>query len=160
MKPLKHFVFFIFLPVLICLSIGIIAGWVTSESVVTWYPALKQPSFTPPSYVFGPIWTVLYILMGIAWGMIWKSKHPLKNRAQILFIVQLIFNALWSFIFFSFHLLILALVDLSLIIISLSCAMFVFWKIRRVSAYLLIPYWVWSVYACAINIGIVSLNSF
>ena len=158
MKFIRHYFIFVALPILICLSVGAVGGWATATSVTTWYPNLSQPAFTPPAYVFGPVWTTLYILMGISWGMTWQVKHPLKKRAQYLFVSQLILNGAWSFIFFSFHLLLWALVDLVLILVLLSWTMATFWKIRPLSAYLLVPYWLWGIFAFAISVGVVYLN--
>ncbi|MDZ7338566.1 MAG: tryptophan-rich sensory protein, partial [candidate division KSB1 bacterium] len=83
----------------VCLLAGIVGGVFTRSAVQNWYPTLAKPVFTPPSWLFGPVWTVLYVLMGIAIAMIWH-KSPGSNAATALFLVQLVFNVLWSLFFF------------------------------------------------------------
>ena len=144
--------------ILVCLVVGMIAAWVTMPQITHWYPMLKQPAFTPPAYVFGPMWTFLYILMGIAAGLIFKSYSPFRARALIWFAIQLCFNGLWSFVFFTWHQLAWALVDLGLLWISLIITLYYFYKTKPLCAYLLIPYLIWSSFAFVINMSVVYLN--
>jgi tryptophan-rich sensory protein len=146
------------LGVLICLGVGVIAGMATESQVATWYPTLHQPSFTPPAYVFAPVWTFLYVLMGIAVGLVYPVEHRLKKIALICFFVQLFFNGLWSFIFFSWHQVSLALTDLGLIWLLLLVTIALFYRVRPMAAYLLIPYFLWSSFAFLINAMLVVLN--
>ncbi len=144
--------------IIICLAVGMLASWATMPEVIHWYPVLKQPSFTPPPYVFGPIWTCLYILMGTAAGLVFQSTSVFRTRALIWFGIQLCFNALWSFIFFSWHQLAWALVDLGLIWMSLVIAIYYFYKTKPLCAYLLLPYLAWGSFAFVINASVVYLN--
>jgi benzodiazapine receptor len=145
--------------ILICLTVGMIASWATMPQVIHWYPLLKQPSFTPPPYVFGPIWTFLYIVMGIAVGLIFQThQSPFRKRALSWFAIQLCLNGLWSFIFFSWHQLAWALVDLGLLWICLIVTIYYFYKTKPLCAALLLPYLLWSSFAFAINANVVYLN--
>ena len=145
--------------ILICLAVGMIAGWVTMPQVIHWYPALKQPSFTPPAAVFGPMWTFLYILMGISVGIIFQNHLSVfRTKALTWFAIQLCLNGLWSFIFFSWHQLAWALVDLGLLWVSLIVTMYYFYKTKPFCAYLLIPYLLWGSFAFVINASVVYLN--
>ena len=145
---------------ILCLGVGVLAGLATAKGAATWYPMLIQPSFTPPSYVFGPVWTVLYILMGVALGLIYQTPHPDRNKALLWFGIQLIFNALWSFIFFSWHQIVWAAFDLSLIWLTLIVTMFYFYRIYSLAMYLLIPYLLWSSFAWILNIKLIFLNPY
>lgn len=145
--------------ILICLAVGMIASWATMPQVIHWYPLLKQPSFTPPAYVFGPMWTFLYILMGTAAGLIFQNhQHAFRNRALSWFSIQLCLNGLWSFIFFSWHQLAWALVDLGLLWICLIVTIYYFYKTKPLCALLLIPYLIWGSFAFIINASVVYLN--
>ena len=97
-----------------CLLIGYFSGMVTRDSITTWYPTLVKPSFNPPNWVFAPVWTILYIMMGVAGGMVWNrlEKDPENvKKAFTFFIIQLALNAAWSVIFFYLHNPFLALLD-------------------------------------------------
>ncbi|MDZ7295188.1 MAG: tryptophan-rich sensory protein [candidate division KSB1 bacterium] len=141
----------------VCLLAGIVGGVFTRSAVQNWYPTLAKPVFTPPSWLFGPVWTVLYVLMGIAIAMIWH-KSPGSNAATVLFLVQLVFNVLWSLFFFGLRSPAVALVDILLLWGTLLATLLAFWRILPVSGILLMPYLLWVSYAAVLNASIVYLN--
>lgn len=153
-KILKLFIC-LFLPI----TVGGLSGYITVEGVREWYSTLIKPSFNPPNRLFGPVWTVLYILMGISLFRISdliKSKE--RNQALIVFGIQLVLNFLWSILFFKFHLVGLALVDIILLWISIFIMILQFRKLDAVSSFLQIPYLLWVSFASILNISILYLN--
>ena len=146
--------------IIICLSIGFLGSIFTSSSVNSWYPTIKKPSFNPPSWIFGPVWTVLYILMGISVYLFWlNSKNPdYLVRGLILFVVHLILNFAWSFLFFGLQNPLLALIEIVVLWLSIIFVIFYFYKVSKTSSYLLIPYLLWVTFASILNLFIVILN--
>ena len=121
-------------------------GAVASVDAPSFYAQLSKPSWAPPAWVFGPVWTVLYGLMGIAAWLVWRSPGP-KRAALTLFGAQLVANALWSWLFFAWHRGALAAVEI-LVLLALIVAMIVaFWRISRVAALLMVPYLLWVAFA-------------
>lgn len=150
-----------FLCILVCLSVGAIAGYATSTQVTGWYLTLNKPSFNPPSAVFGPVWTFLYILMGTAWAMILTADHADSKARQLanrLFMLQLFFNFIWSFLFFNFKHIGLAWLDLWLLWVTLSITVVSFWRISRIAGLMLVIYWCWVSFANLLNGSIWFLN--
>jgi benzodiazapine receptor len=144
---------------LLPLSLGAIAGMFTSQSVPEWYATLNRPSFNPPNWIFGPVWTSLYILMGISFFLIWKQEaSKVRNRAILIFLLQLLLNFAWSFIFFFFNLIGLALVEIILLWISIVMMLVVFYKIKPVASYINIPYLLWVTFATVLNASYYILN--
>ena len=144
---------------LLPLSVGGIAGMFTSEAIPGWYASLIQPSFNPPNWVFGPVWTTLYIIMGISLFLIWKlpaSKQ--RNQAILVFMVQLFLNFCWSFFFFYFKMIGVALVDILLLWITIIFMLVRFYKIKPLAAYINIPYLLWVTFATALNMAYFFLN--
>lgn len=144
---------------LLPLGIGGIAGLFTTEAIPGWYASLNQPSFNPPNWVFGPVWTTLYIIMGISLFLIWKfpaSKQ--RNQAILIFMVQLFLNLCWSFFFFYFKMIGVALVDIFALWITIIFMMIRFYKIKPLAAYINIPYLLWVTFATALNIVYFFLN--
>ena len=153
----------IFLKLIISISlpliVGGLAGYATSSNISNWYIYLNKPWFNPPNYLFGPVWTALYILMGASLFMIWKSPSgKFKTQALIIFSIQLLLNFSWSFIFFYFHQTGWALVEILLLWISIASMIYAFYKVSRPSAYLQIPYILWVSFATALNGAIWFLN--
>ena len=145
--------------ILLPLSLGAIAGMFTSQSVPEWYAALNRPSFNPPNWIFGPVWTTLYILMGISFFLIWKQEaSKVRNRAILIFLLQLLLNFAWSFIFFYFNMIGLALVEIILLWISIVMMLVVFYKIKPIASYINIPYLLWVTFATVLNAGYYFLN--
>ena len=141
------------------LSIGAFAGMFTSEAIPGWYASLNRPSFNPPNWIFGPVWTTLYLLMGVSLFIIWKQeKSKERNRAILTFFVQLVLNFAWSFIFFYFNFIGLALVEISLLWLCIILMLVQFYKIKPLAAYLNIPYLMWVSFASALNLSYYLLN--
>lgn len=146
--------------VMVCLLIGFLSGFATQSSVDTWYAGLNKPSFNPPNWVFAPVWTVLYILMGVAAGLVWSRgfHHIWVKTALYYFGFQLLFNAAWSIVFFGMQDPVWALVILITLIILIGLTIKWFRIVNRVSAYLMIPYLLWVIFAGVLNYKIVELN--
>jgi len=148
------------LSVLICLSAGFIGSIFTTPSIPSWYATLDKPPFNPPNWLFAPVWTTLFILMGIAVFLIWRKglkKKEVKN-ALLIFLFQLIFNTLWSFLFFKFHSPFWALVDIAVLWVLILLSLVKFWKINKAAGMLLIPYLLWVSFASILNYFIYKLN--
>lgn len=138
----------------ICASAGIVGSIATANSVTTWYPTLTKPSFNPPSWIFGPVWTTLYFLMGVSLYLVWgKKKTDLK-----WFWIQLILNALWSIAFFGLKNPLLAFVLIILLWASILLTIKSFQKVNKTAAVLLFPYLAWVSFASLLNLFIVVLN--
>ena len=141
------------------IGLGSIAGIITAKEISAWYAALNKPSFNPPGYLFGPVWSALYILMGVSMFLIWNTpKTKLRQKALTVFGVQLFFNFWWSILFFSFHTILLSLVDILLLWFLIIYMITLFKKIKPVAAYLQIPYLLWLTFATVLNICIWYLN--
>lgn len=138
--------------------IGGVGALVTISSVGSWYQTIEKPFFTPPSWVFGPAWTTLYLLMGIALFLIWKSDHPSKKTALWLFGIQLVLNGIWSPAFFGLESPILGLVVIVPLWILIVVCIKVFFPIHKTASYLMVPYLLWVSFATALNAGIWYLN--
>ena len=145
---------------------GIIGSIFTTPSIVSWYAGLVKPALNPPAWVFGPVWTTLYALMGIAAFLIWSSyakasEGQAKRQIKIalgVFGIQLFLNAIWSIIFFGLHSPGWALVDIVFLWLAIVWTMVVFYKISRPAAYLLVPYLLWVSFASYLNYSIWMLN--
>ena len=133
-----------------------VGSFVTSSFKEPWYSEILLPTFNPPSWVFGPVWTTLYILMSLAAWLAWKQTSD-KKILQIYFI-HLFFNSLWSIIFFGFHQIFIALIDLGIIIIFIIWLMKIYYQVNKISFLLMIPYLLWSSYALMLNVAIFYLN--
>ncbi|MFA5135836.1 MAG: TspO/MBR family protein [Patescibacteria group bacterium] len=144
--------------VVACMSIGALGGWFTASSVRTWYVTLEKPFFSPPNWVFAPVWTVLYIMMGVSFYIIWTSKKGNRKKAVAFFFIQLVLNFLWSLVFFGLRLPLLAFFDIVLLWIAIVASILQFHKISKPSAYLLLPYFLWVSFASLLNLSIVILN--
>jgi translocator protein len=122
------------------LGLGAIAGLFTAEAVPEWYATLNRPSFNPPNWLFGPVWTTLYLLMGISLFLIWKqSKSKARNLAIIAFLFQLALNFGWSFIFFYFNMIGFALIEIIFLWVGIVVMLVLFYKIKPLAAYINIP---------------------
>lgn len=130
----------------------------TYPNIPTWYASLEKPVFTPPNWVFGPVWTLLYLAMAVALYLVWTKPNQDKKRAITVFGVQLALNALWSIVFFGLHLPWLAVVVILMLLISIIIAMREFYRISRLASYLLIPYALWVSFATILTIATASLN--
>jgi translocator protein len=137
---------------------GAVGSIFTVGSIATWYSVLAKPSFTPPSWAFGPVWLSLYTLMGIAAGLVWASNSNLKKRALQLFFIQLALNTVWSIIFFGLHLTGIAFAEIVLLWIAIAATIWYFNKVSRKAAALLVPYIIWVTIAAALNYSVWMLN--
>jgi translocator protein len=141
------------------LAVGAIAGMYTSAAVPEWYANLNRPSFNPPGWVFGPVWTVLYILIGISLFLIWKEEPgQARNWAIGVFFVQLALNFAWSFIFFYSKMIGPALLEIIVLWITIVIMLLLFYRIRPLAAYINIPYLLWVSFATALNASYYLLN--
>lgn len=141
-------------------AVGGVAGLFTRPEINGWYQTLQKPSWQPPNWVFGPVWTTLYILMGIAFYLVWKSKAAAtpKRTAITLWIVQLVFNFFWSFIFFRQHQLDWALGEIIVLWFFILLTIFSFARISKLAAWLLVPYISWVSFASILTYTIYQLN--
>jgi len=145
--------------IILPLSVGAIAGMFTSQAVPIWYASLNRPSFSPPNWVFGPVWTSLYILLGISFFLIWKEKASKERDLAIkVFSIQMLLNFAWSFLFFYFNLIGAALIEIILLWTSIAAMIYLFYKIKPFAAYLNIPYLLWVSFATILNAGYYFLN--
>ncbi|MBB63651.1 MAG: hypothetical protein CMO81_01135 [Waddliaceae bacterium] len=146
-----------YLPILV---VQVISGIVTRQSIDPWYYSLEKASWNPPPWLFGPVWTLLYVMMTISLYRIYKHEHnfQLKKPLYALFFTQLFLNFLWSILFFGLQETLWALLDLSLLIIVLSITIRNFYTFDKFASYLLIPYLLWISYAFTLNIAIYYLN--
>lgn len=142
----------------LCLGAGIVGSVFTTQSIPTWYQTLNKPFFSPPNWLFGPVWTVLFIAMGISLYLVWTSKNRLKQSALSIFFVQLGLNVAWSIIFFGLKNPTLALVEIVALWIAIFLTIKSFNKVNKLAANLLIPYFVWTTFASFLNLFIVILN--
>jgi benzodiazapine receptor len=144
---------------LITLAIGSISGIATAAGIKSWYLTLNKPFFNPPNYLFGPVWTLLYLLMGISIYLILQTpKTDMRKKAIIIFCVQLGLNFLWSFLFFKFQRVGIAFIEILLIWASILTMILTFYKLNKTAALLQIPYLLWVSFASILNGAIWWLN--
>ncbi len=143
-----------------CELIGIISTPFTIAAIPTWYATLSKPVFSPPNWIFGPVWTVLYALMGISLYLVWmkSTKNKRVKQALALFAFQLLLNFLWSFLFFGLQNQLLGFIDIILLWIIIALTIRAFYSLSKPAAYLLFPYIIWVSFAFLLNLSIVFLN--
>lgn len=147
--------------IVMCQAAGAIGSVFTVTSLDSWYANLVKPSFNPPGWVFGPVWTLLYTLMGIAAWLVWKRgslSGPPVRGALTLFLLQLALNALWSVLFFGLKSPLLALVDIAALLAAIVATIAVFRPISPAAAWLMTPYLAWVAFAAILNAAIWRLN--
>ena len=145
----------------VCLMVGYSASLVTRPSIETWYVMLEKPVFNPPNWIFMPVWTLLYILMAVAAGLVWdkiKEQNEEVKKALGFFLIQLILNAIWSYLFFGLKNPMLALIEIILLWLMIYETYLKFIKINKTAGYLLIPYLAWVGFAAILNGSIWWLN--
>jgi len=144
-----------------CLVVGYFSGLATQSSVNTWFPTLVKPSFNPPPWVFMPVWTFLYVIMGVAAGLVWNridyDKEEVR-KALLFFAIQLALNGLWSILFFGLKNPLLALVEIVVLWLMIYETWFKFKSIDKIAGYLFVPYLLWVSFATLLNGGIWWLN--
>jgi len=146
---------------IVCLLVGYSASVVTRPSVESWYPTLIKPIFNPPNWIFMPMWTLLYILMAVAAGLVWdkiKEQNEAVKKALAFFLIQLTLNAIWSYLFFGLKNPMLALIEIALLWLMIYETYLKFIKINKIAGYLLIPYLAWVAFAGILNASIWWLN--
>lgn len=146
--------------VVICEAAGIVSALLSMTAMNPWFDTLNKPSWNPPSYLFGPVWTTLYVLMGTALWLIWKSDAPEreKKNAELVFALQLFLNFWWSIIFFRFHSLSLAFAEVMLLLITIFITMVRFAPISRTASWLMVPYISWVSFASILNYTLWMMN--
>jgi benzodiazapine receptor len=134
-------------------------GAVASSDAGSFYAELSRPAWAPPASVFGPVWTVLYVLMAVAAWLVWREAGAAgRAGALVLYVFQLILNALWSVLFFGQHLGLLAFIDILVLLGLIVATGIAFWRVRKLSAALLAPYLLWVSFASALNYAVWQLN--
>lgn len=159
--------------IFLCELAGIIGSLTTTPAIKNWYAGISKPSFNPPNWIFAPVWTTLFALMGIALYLVWSkgeeikflpsSEKGKKEMANIrlglkFFLAQLILNMLWSFLFFGLHNPFLAFIEIIILWCAILASIILFYKINKKAAYLLFPYILWVSYAVVLNFFIMRLN--
>ena len=158
MKQKKLWITFV-LFIALCFIIEIVGSIWTKETVSTWYPTLVKPSWTPPNWLFGPVWTCLYIMIAISGWLIYKTEDSRQRSiALALYGCQLALNFSWSFLFYSLGNPALGLIDIILLCFLIILTIINSWPVRRLASILLIPYLVWVMYATSLNAAIWLLN--
>jgi translocator protein len=146
--------------ILLCQVIGIAGALFTAKAVPTWYRTLKKPTFQPPPWLFGPVWTILYTLMGISLWRLWilPLGTPGRTLALVLFAIQLILNALWTPVFFGLHKPWMAFGVILALCIAIFACLFSFMPLDPWASYLLVPYLLWVGFASVLNYSVAKLN--
>lgn len=145
---------------ILCLGVGGLSGFATSDAIGGWYATLNKPSFNPPGWVFGPVWSVLYILMGISAGMIWNEgiAKPNVKKALIVFGIHMVLNGAWSIIFFGLKQPTWAFFEILILFASMIYFTRLFYGIKPRAAWLQIPYLLWVSFASVLNATIAWMN--
>ncbi|KND49916.1 MAG: tryptophan-rich sensory protein [Parcubacteria bacterium C7867-002] len=148
------------LSIVVCQLAGVVGAVFTTSSVQTWYGTLVRPELAPPNWVFGPVWTILFTLMGVAVFLVWKKgiEHGSVRSALRIFALQLVLNTLWSIIFFNFQNVGGALIEIAFLWIAILATIIMFHKVSRIAAYLLVPYILWVSFAAYLNYTFYILN--
>ena len=148
--------------ILLTYLISIPPGFITSKNVLSWYADITRPSFSPPNWVFGPVWTFLYAIMSAAvwnvWNKVKENNKSLGIKIVSIYFFHLLVGASWSFVFFGLHQIFLGFVVIIIIISFILYLMKLYWQISRISTFIMIPYLAWSCYALVLNFFIWKLN--
>jgi len=156
-KPFRPFVLLFLL--ILCLGVGFTASLATRPEIPVWYADLHKPSWNPPPWVFGPVWTLLYVMMAVAAWLVVREKGWALSRGPLsLFFAQLILNFAWSFLFFAWHRPDLAFIDIVLLWVAIGMTTASFWNARPLAGKLFLPYWLWVSFAACLNLAIWRLN--
>lgn len=146
--------------IVLCQVVGLTSGVISNSGMTTWYEALNKPGWTPPAAVFAPVWTILYLLMGIALGLVWiaHTERLKEKTALFLFALQLFLNFWWSIIFFGFHAPGWAFLEICVLIVMIMATLSEFSRIHKTAGRLLIPYLLWVCFAAMLNAAIWQMN--
>ncbi len=146
--------------IVLCEAVGILGSLFTVAAIPSWYAALNKPWFSPPNWLFGPVWTLLYLLMGIAGYMLWQNKGTGKaaKLALVFFFIQLVLNGVWTPLFFGAHLIAWAFVEIVLMLLFILLTIIFSFKTKPKAAILLLPYLFWVSFASLLNFSLWQLN--
>jgi len=142
------------------LSVGYLGMLFTQEAVNTWYTTLAKPTFNPPNWIFAPVWTLIFILMALAASIIWQKRTSITHfpRTSAVYLIQLVLNVLWSFLFFYRHEIGMALIEILILLAVVIVNARVFYKIDKTAGLLFLPYILWLAFATVLNYNIFILN--
>ncbi|MCB9802974.1 tryptophan-rich sensory protein [Candidatus Nomurabacteria bacterium] len=148
------------LSIIICQGAGLLGSVFTTSEINAWYRGIIKPSFNPPNWIFGPVWTLLFLLMGFALYLIWQEDFK-KKKVQLawaIFIGQLVLNVFWSVLFFGLHNPGAAFVEIIILWLAILTNIYYFYQVKKTAAYLLLPYILWVSFAAILNFAIWQLN--
>lgn len=141
-----------------CFAVSALGAWATAGSVDTWYQTLNKPAFNPPNWIFGPVWTALYVMIAVAGWRVWRRRGFADRRAFAFYGLQLGLNLMWSIVFFGLQEVGAAFLELLVLWAAIAATLVLFWKHDKIAALLLAPYLAWVSFAGALNAAIWSLN--
>lgn len=146
--------------VLVCQLAGAIGALFTSSAIPTWYATLQKPGFSPPNWIFAPVWTLLYLLMGVSLYLVWNNglAEEKTKKALFVFALQLVLNIAWSFLFFGLHSPALALAGIIVLWLAILLTMIKFYAVSKTAACILLPYLLWVSFATILNFSVLILN--
>lgn len=155
-----HRAFHLVVFIVLAQAVGIVGTYFTLDAIPTWYATLAKPSYAPPNWIFGPVWTTLYALMGTAAFFVWEERFHMTHAARGIrwYWIQLLLNGIWTPIFFGLQNMGLALIVIVLLWLAIIKTMYEFWKVKRFSAFLLLPYLAWVSFATVLNYSLWELN--
>jgi translocator protein len=142
--------------IVVCFAVAGLGGMATTPSIPNWYAGLAKPSWTPPGWIFGPVWSVLYLSMAVAAWLVWRKGNAVAPMT--LFAVQLLLNAAWSWMFFGLHSPGAAFIDIILLWTTITATTVLFWRRSLVAGLLFVPYLAWVSFAAVLNFAIWRLN--
>lgn len=142
----------------LCLILGTTSGLLTVTGVNSWYTTINKPWWNPPNWIFGPVWTILYLLMGASFAIAWHKGGQVSRKMMLLFVVQFLLNLVWSPTFFYFHNITLAFLIIALMWVIILLTIFAAGKVKPVAAWLLVPYISWVSFAMILNGTIMLMN--
>lgn len=154
-SPRNHWLALVLLLIL-CFVVAGVGGLATAPSIPNWYAGLAKPAWTPPGWVFGPVWSVLYLSMAVAAWLVWRRGDAVVP--MVLFGIQLFFNAAWSWLFFGLHSPDAAFIDIVVLWMAITAATVVFWRRSTLAGILFVPYLIWVSFAAVLNFAIWRLN--
>ncbi len=144
----------------VCFGAAFLGSAITTPVVSTWYAGLVKPSWTPPNWVFGPVWSALYLMMAVAVWLVWRWGGFAKAAIPLtLFLVQLALNAAWSILFFGLRMPGLAFAEIVLLWFAILVTLVMFWRLNPIAGFLLVPYILWTTFAGALNLALWQLNA-
>jgi tryptophan-rich sensory protein len=158
---MKNKIFQLAVSIVLCQAIGFLGSFFNRQAIPGWYAGLKKPVFNPPNWVFAPVWTLLFLLMGISFYLIWSSQAAgkIKMMAMGAFFIQLLLNFFWSYFFFYLNNPLAGLIEIVLLLVMIAVTMALFYQINQWAAWLLLPYLLWVCFAAVLNYSLWKLNS-